>query len=87
MPRPNLAEALFDPRAVALIGASEDARKTTGRPLRFLRKHGYAGPIYPINPNRSAVQGERAYASLSEAPGPVDHAYILVNIPDRKSVV
>lgn len=87
MPRPSLAGALFDPRAVALIGASEDAGKTTGRPLRFLRKHGYAGPIYPINPNRAAVQGERAYASLSEAPGPVDHAYILVNTPAVEAAV
>ena len=79
MGRPNLGEALFRPRAVALIGVSDDPTKTAGRPLRFLRKHGYAGPIYPINPNRSAVQGERAYASLADAPGPIDHAYILVN--------
>src|SRR5438105_7162467 len=81
MPRPRLAEALFKPRAVALIGVSDDADKTAGRPLRFLRKHGYAGPIYPINPNRSAVQGERAFARIGDAPGPVDHAYILVNTP------
>jgi acyl-CoA synthetase (NDP forming) len=87
VPRPSLAEALFDPRAVALIGASEDAGKTTGRPLRFLRKHGYSGPVYPINPNRAAVQGERAYARLSEAPGPVDHAYILVNTPAVEAAV
>jgi acyl-CoA synthetase (NDP forming) len=87
VPRPSLAEALFEPRAVALIGVSDDAGKTAGRPLRFLRKHGYAGPVYPINPNRSAVQGERAYASLREAPGPVDHAYILVNTPAVEAAV
>jgi len=85
--RPSLAEALFRPRAVALIGVSDDAGKTAGRPLRFLRKHGYAGPIYPINPNRSAVQGERAYANLGEVPGPVDHAYILVNTPAVEAAV
>src|SRR5260221_531576 len=39
----RLAKALFAPRAVALIGASGDARKNTARPQRFLRKHGYAG--------------------------------------------
>lgn len=87
MPRPSLAKALFEPRAVALIGVSDDAGKTAGRPLTFLRKHGYAGPVYPINPNRSAVQGERAYASLREAPGPVDHAYILVNTPAVEAAV
>ncbi len=87
MPRPRLAEALFKPRAVALIGVSDDADKTTGRPLRFLRKHGYAGPIYPINPNRSAVQGEPAFARIGDAPGPVDHAYILVNTPAVEAAV
>ena len=78
---PSLADALFRPRAAALIGVSDDAGRTAGRPLQFLRKHGYAGPIYPINPNRETVQGERAYKSLAELPGPVDHAYILVNTP------
>ena len=87
MSRPSLADALFRPRAVALIGVSDDTGKTAGRPLRFLRKHGYAGPIYPINPNRPTVQGERAYASLAEAPGPVDHAYILVNTPAVETAV
>ena len=87
MPRPSLADALFSPRSVALIGVSNDAGKTAGRPLRFLRQHGYTGPIYPINPNRSAVQGERAYASLGDAPGPIDHAYILVNTPAVEAAV
>ncbi len=85
--RPRLAEALFRPRAVALIGVSDDAAKTAGRPLRFLRKHGYGGPIFPINPNRSSVQSERAYSSLADAPGPVDHAYILVNTPAVEAAV
>jgi acyl-CoA synthetase (NDP forming) len=87
VPRPGLAEALFDPGALALIGVSDDAGKTAGRPLRFLRKHGYAGPVYSINPHRPTVQGERAYASLREAPGPVDHAYILVNTPAVEAAV
>ena len=43
----RLADALFSPRSVALIGISDDASKTAGRPLRFLRKHGFAGAIYP----------------------------------------
>lgn len=87
MSRPRLAEALFRPRTVALIGASDDAGKTAGRPLEFLRKHGYTGPIYPINPNRASVQGERAYASLAEVRSPVDHAYILVNTPAVEAAV
>ena len=73
-----LFSALFAPRAIALIGASADAGKNTARPQRFLRKHGYAGRIVPINPARTEVLGERAYPSLLDAPGDIDHAFIMV---------
>lgn len=73
----KLAQALFAPRAVALIGASGDALKNTARPQRFLRKHGYPGWIVPINPTRSEVLGERAYPTLAEAPGEIDHAFVM----------
>ena len=73
----SLAEALFAPRAVALVGASGDPAKNSARPLRFLRKHGYAGRIIPINASRSEVLGERAFGSLAEAPGTIDHAFIM----------
>jgi acyl-CoA synthetase (NDP forming) len=74
----SLAQALFAPRAVALVGASGDARKNTARPQRYLRKHGYAGRIVPVNATRDEVLGERAYRSVAEAPGPIDHALIMV---------
>jgi acyl-CoA synthetase (NDP forming) len=45
--------------------------------LRFLRKHGYAGHIVPINASRSEVLGERAYRSLADAPDGIDHAFIM----------
>ena len=73
----TLAQALFAPRAVALIGASGDAEKNSARPLRFLRKHGYAGRIVPVNATRGEVLGERAWPSLADAPGEIDHAFIM----------
>src|SRR6266536_2776410 len=73
----SLAQALFAPRAVALVGASGDAAKNTARPQRFLKKHGYAGRILPINPTRAEVLGERAWTSLAEAPGEIDHAFVM----------
>ena len=73
----NLAQALFAPRAVALVGASGDPAKNTARPQRFLRKHGYAGRIVPINPSRSEVLGERAYPSLAQAPQGIDHVLVM----------
>ena len=73
----SLVEALFSPRTVALVGASGDAKKNTARPQRFLKKHGYAGRVLPINSARAEVLGLRAYANLDEAPGRIDHAYVM----------
>ena len=44
--------ALLRPASIALVGASDDAGKTSGRPLPFLRRAGYAGRIYPVNPRK-----------------------------------
>jgi acyl-CoA synthetase (NDP forming) len=74
----SLANALFRPQNIALVGASGDATKNTARPQRYLRKHGYGGRIIPINPGRNEVLGERAYPDLASAPGPIDHAFIMV---------
>ena len=73
-----LVRALFRPRGVALIGASDDASKIGGRPLRYMRRHGFRGPVYPINPKRRRIMGEVAYPDLASVPGPIDHAHILV---------
>jgi acyl-CoA synthetase (NDP forming) len=72
-----LAQALFAPRSVAIVGQSDDAGKAAGRPLKFLRRIGYAGDIYPVNPRRERVLGERAWPSLSALPQVPEHAYIV----------
>ena len=78
MPSPDFFQSMFAPRCVALVGASADVRKNNARPQRFLRAHGYTGRILPINPGRSEIFGERAYPDLRAAPGPIDHAFIMV---------
>ena len=79
--RGRLAQALFNPASIALIGASGDARKNTSRPQRFLRKHGYAGRIVPVNPGRAEIFCEKAYPDLASVPGNIDHAFIMVPAP------
>jgi len=74
----RLAQALFSPRSVALVGASGDARKNTARPQRYLRKHGYAGTVYPVNATRAETLGEPAFPNLRAIGGPIDHAFIMV---------
>ncbi len=73
-----LAAALFRPRAVALIGATADPAKNNSRAQRLLVKAGYQGRIVPINPVRAEVMGVPAYKRVQDAPGPIDHAFIMV---------
>ena len=74
----RLAQVLFAPKSIALIGASGDAKKNTSRPQRFLRKFGYAGRIIPVNPGRDEIFGEKAYPDLMSVPETIDHAFIMV---------
>lgn len=64
-------EAIFAPRSIAIVGASQDATKIGGRPVELLRRFGFPGTIYPVNPRATEVQGLPAFASveaLLEAP-------------------
>ncbi|WP_158965417.1 acetate--CoA ligase family protein [Chachezhania sediminis] len=75
--RANL-ERLLRPSSVAVIGASGDPARIGGRPVRYLKAAGFAGPIYPINPNREEIQGLKAYPSIAAVGRPVDVAVIAV---------
>ncbi len=74
----DLANALLAPRTIALVGASGDPAKNSARPQRYLRKHGFSGRVIPINPGRGEIFGERTWPDLASAPGPIDHAFIMV---------
>src|SRR5271166_2760316 len=76
----TLRQFLFAPRSIALIGQSNDAGKTAGRPLKFLRQAHFAGRIYPINARREEVLGERAWPSLEALPEAPEHAYVVTPI-------
>lgn len=76
--RAQLRRMLFEPEAVAVIGASDEAGKIAARPVEFLIRHGFGGDIFPVNPRRETVLGRRAYASLDGLPRKVDQAYIVL---------
>lgn len=74
-------DPLFFPASIALIGASSDPERIGGRPLRFLLEGGFGGALYPVNRSGAAeIQGLKAYASLLDVPGPVEHAIIAVPV-------
>ena len=83
----SLSDALLNPRRIALIGASADATRLTARAQVYLRKHGFTGQIYPVNPRAEEILGERSYPSLADIPGPVDFAYILLGTQQVESQI
>lgn len=72
-------ERFFNPRAIAIIGASQDFMTISGQPLKHLKSHNYQGRLYPVNPRYQEVGGEKCYASLAELPETPDLVLILVN--------
>ena len=82
--RTDLAR-FFSPRSIAIIGASQDLISISGQPLRLMLDSGYAGKLYPVNPNRPEVQGLKAYPNAQAIPGAVDVALVAVsaaNVPN-----
>lgn len=69
---------LFEPRTVAILGASSNPNKLGGRPIRFLRDGGFQGKVYPVNSRNAEIQGYPAFASIKDIPGPVDQAIIIL---------
>jgi len=75
----NILEEILHPRAVAVVGASENPTAYGYLFTRYLLDYGYRGRVYPVNPNCSEVLGIKAYPSLRDIPGSVD--YVICCIP------
>ncbi|HET8716708.1 MAG TPA: acetate--CoA ligase family protein [Nocardioidaceae bacterium] len=56
---------MFEAKSVAVVGASDNPIKLSGRPIAYLKRFGYAGDIYPVNARRATVQGLPAYPDLA----------------------
>jgi acyl-CoA synthetase (NDP forming) len=69
---------LLAPRSVAVLGASSDPTRISGRPIAYMKSQGFQGALYPINPNRAEVQGLKAYASINDLPEVPDVAIVAV---------
>ena len=68
--------AFFAPRAIAVIGASDNPTRIGGRPVDFCKAAGFEGPIYPVNPTRDTVQGLKAWPDIEAIEGEVDLAVL-----------
>ena len=72
-------ERFFNPRSIAVIGASQDLITISGQPLHHLVSHAYAGRLYPVNPKYQEILGVKCYASIEALPETPDLALILIN--------
>ncbi len=69
-------DKFFNPRRIAVVGASEKERSVGARLLRNLIGVGYKGAVYPVNPFRPTVQGITAYPTVERIPRQIDLAII-----------
>ncbi len=69
-------EALFQPRSVALIGASDRPNSVGAVVLHNLKAGGFKGPLWPVNPNHACVDGAQAWPDVASLPGTPDLAVI-----------
>jgi acetate---CoA ligase (ADP-forming) len=74
----NALKLFFEPRAVAVIGASRQRGTIGGEIFHNLLNFGFKGAVYPVNPAADTIENVAAFASVEAIPGPVDLAVIVV---------
>jgi len=74
----HLLDRFFAPDSIALIGASRDLDKIPGRLLSMLRRNGFPGRIYPVNPNYGELDGLTCYKSIAEIGQKIDLAIVVI---------
>jgi acetyltransferase len=79
--------AIFAPRSVALIGATETPGSVGRTVLWNLLSNPFGGTVFPVNPKRRSVLGVKAYASVSAVPEQVDLAVVVTPAPTVPGVI
>src|ERR1700735_4469163 len=76
-PKSHWGQAVFDPRRIAVIGASSGSGKLGNLVMRNLLD-GFAGELIPIHPSETEILDHRVYPSICDVPEPVDLALVAV---------
>ncbi|MFW9849198.1 MAG: acetate--CoA ligase alpha subunit [Candidatus Thorarchaeota archaeon] len=78
MDRQKSIDLLFNPQSIAVVGASSAKGKLGNDVLRNLINSGFSGKIYPVNPKGGKILDKQVFKSVSEIPGDVDVAVIVI---------
>ncbi|MBU0731290.1 acetate--CoA ligase family protein [Patescibacteria group bacterium] len=73
-----MLDFIFQPKSIAVIGASTTKGKLGHDILNNIKKFGYSGPVYPVNPKARTILGYKTYKSVKSVKGPIDVALIIV---------
>lgn len=71
-------DTFFAPNSIAIIGASRDEKKIPGLLLTFLRRNGFSGAIFPVNPSYENIGDLLCYPSIGAIGKPVDLAIVII---------
>ena len=80
-------DAFFNPKSIAVIGASRKPGKIGFEILHNLKLSGFEGDVFPINPNAKSILGLKTYESVSAASSPIDLAVIAIPAAMVESIV
>jgi len=80
-------DKLINPGSIAVVGASQNDKKSGGRLLKYITENDYKGDVYPINPSSDRIKGYKAYPSILDVPGEIDLACIMVSAKHVPSVL
>ncbi len=83
----NPLDAIFAPRSIAVIGATEKAGSVGRKLLWNLVSHPFGGTVFPVNPGRASVLGIKAYPNLAALPEQVDLALIATPAPSVPGII
>ncbi len=74
-------KAFFEPRGVAIIGASDKPDKLSNGILKNMLQYGYSGGVYPVNPKNTETLGKPCFPDIASVPDPVDLAVVILPAP------
>ncbi|HEX6651080.1 MAG TPA: GNAT family N-acetyltransferase, partial [Pyrinomonadaceae bacterium] len=74
----NALKLFFEPRGVAVVGASRQRGTIGGEILHNLLSYGFKAPVYPVNPAADVIENVKCYRTVEAIPGPVDLGVIVV---------
>lgn len=73
-----MLDTFFNPKSIAVIGASSNPAKLGYAVVNNLIQYGYPGRVYPVNPGGKDILGLTSFASVLDVPGAIDLAVIVI---------